>query len=114
MAVALKNKVSSLPTFIADSPFTPPMPSSPINANAVDPFSGFALEALFDESTHNANAVESAESESDFDSDEEVGSFQDSWLNVKEPEETKTALKMTAKNLLKDELASIKYKKSVA
>lgn len=64
---------------------TPPQADSPSNA---DPFSGFALDALFDES-HNVNDLESIESGSDFEDAEESSSFQEAWLNSKEPEESK-------------------------
>ena len=63
--------------------------------NALDPFGGFALDALFDE-TDNVDVVvlDSQESESECeDEDEELSNFQAAWFKAKDIEETKDAAK---------------------
>lgn len=92
----------------------PPAPSAPVateesltpqqdnieDSNA-DPFAGFALDTLFDESNNvDVIAVDSAESESDCEGEDEMGHFQAAWFKAKEAEETKAApMKMSSKDL---------------
>ena len=91
---------------------TPTQQDSPDESNA-DPFAGFALDTLFDESNNvDVIAVESAdESESDYEGEDDLGHFQALWFKAKEAEETKVApMKMSEKDL-KAEIVSQKNMK---
>ena len=59
--------------------------------DSADPFAGFALDALFDESKNaEAIAVDSEESESECEDDSVRGHFQSAWFKAKDMEESKS------------------------